>query len=260
MNFQFIAHRGASHDAPENTLAAIQLAWEQGADAVEIDCQITSDGHAVVFHDPDTRRSTAVDKVVSQTSLDDLRRLDVGASHGPEWAGQRIPTLAEVIDIVPPGKRLFIEVKSSNEITPRLTKTLREAARGTAELAAELVVTSFDVGVLHGVKQQLPHTTCYLVGRFVPEPELAVWVPTVQDLLRTARLAAANGLNVSDHPIVDRPFCDQVAAAGLELYVWTVDDPQRTAQLIDAGAAGVFTNRPGWLRQEVASLCSSPDN
>ncbi|MGB6044328.1 MAG: glycerophosphodiester phosphodiesterase family protein, partial [Pirellulales bacterium] len=66
--------------------------------------------------------------------------------------------------------------------------------------------------------------------------------------------------NVSDHPIVDRPFCDQVAAAGLELYVWTVDDPQRTAQLIDAGAAGVFTNRPGWLRQEVASLCSSPDN
>lgn len=248
MDFQLIAHRGASHDAPENTMVAIRLAWDQDADAVEIDCRVTADGYPIVFHDPTTLRMTAVEKHVSHSSLTELQELQVAAGH-PRYALQRIPTLAEVIKAVPAGKRLFVEVKSSTEIVRSLCQTLQNSPGD-----AQLVVTSYDSGVLHAVGQQLPDLTRYLVARFVPLPEADGVVPTVDDLTHAAQRVAANGLNVSDHLCVDRDFCDVVKSSGLEVYVWTVDDPQRAHQLMRAGAAGVFTNRPGWLRDEITKL------
>lgn len=248
MPFQLIAHRGASYDAPENTLAAVQLAWQQAADAVEIDCRVTADGYAIVVHDFDMWRSAGADWIVHETDLAKLRTLEIGKSDTSPSTGQQIPTLAEVIQTIPAGKRLLIEVKTSNEITGILTRIIRES--GTAP--QQLVVTSYDVGVLHGVRQALPDTTCYLVGRFVPDQARGGWLPAVDDLIRTARLAEANGLNVSDNQIIDQQFCHAVQAAGMELYVWTVDDPLRARELIDAGVQGIFTNRPGWLRRQLS--------
>ncbi|NIL95950.1 MAG: glycerophosphodiester phosphodiesterase [Planctomycetales bacterium] len=247
MAFQLIAHRGASHDAPENTLAAVQLAWQQQADAVEIDCRITADGHPVVIHDFDLRSAAGADWNIHETDLARLKTLTVGKSPSAAWPGQQVPTLAEVIQTIPDGKRLLIEIKTSNEITGPLTRTMREAGRA----AQQLVVTSYDVGVLYGVRQESPQTTCYLVGRFVPDPTRSRWWPGVDELIRIAELAKAQGLNVSDFPGLDRDFCRTVTATGMELYVWTVDDPQRARQLIDLGVQGLFTNRPGWLREQL---------
>src|SRR4051794_3938882 len=99
---EVIAHRGASHDAPENTLAAIKLAWQQEADAAEFDLHLSRDGKLVVIHDADTRRVAGVDKRVAEQTLAELRRLDVGAWKGPRFAGERIATLEEVLATVPP--------------------------------------------------------------------------------------------------------------------------------------------------------------
>src|SRR6478672_5367982 len=104
---QIIAHRGASFDAPENTLAAIRLGWDQGADGVEFDVRLSRDGQIVVIHDADTRRVANVDRLVSDQTVDELRQLDVGRWKGPQFAGERIPTLAEVLAIVPAGKTAF---------------------------------------------------------------------------------------------------------------------------------------------------------
>jgi glycerophosphoryl diester phosphodiesterase len=105
------AHRGASHDAPENTLAALRLGFEQGADAGECDVRLTSDGRVVLLHDEGTHRVAACNLVAARHSLESLRRADVGAWKGPRYAGERIPTLEEALAVVPAGRRLLVEIK-----------------------------------------------------------------------------------------------------------------------------------------------------
>ena len=105
-----IAHRGASHDAPENTLEAFRLAWEQGADAIEGDFRLTADRRIVCIHDATTARTGDRTLRVSRSRFDALRRVDVGAWKGARWRGASIPSLEEVLACVPAGKRLFIEL------------------------------------------------------------------------------------------------------------------------------------------------------
>ncbi|MEM7392442.1 MAG: glycerophosphodiester phosphodiesterase family protein [Verrucomicrobiota bacterium] len=93
-----VAHRGASKDAPENTLPAFNLAWEQGADAIEGDFHLTADDKIVCIHDRDTEEVASVKKIVRQSTLAELKRLDVGSWKGKQWADTRIPTLAEVFE------------------------------------------------------------------------------------------------------------------------------------------------------------------
>src|SRR5687768_9550612 len=92
-----IAHRGASHDAPENTLAAFKLAIEQGADGFEADFYLAKDGRVVCLHDPDTKRVAGKKLLVREASFAELRALDVGIWKGPQWKGERLPTLEEVL-------------------------------------------------------------------------------------------------------------------------------------------------------------------
>ena len=108
---KIIAHRGASHLAPENTLASVNLAWELGADAVEVDVHLTGDGRIVAIHDTTTGRTGGTQLEVAQTYSRHLRRLDVGRHKNHDFAGEPIPFLGEVLDTIPPGRHLFIEIK-----------------------------------------------------------------------------------------------------------------------------------------------------
>src|SRR5262249_52335116 len=129
-----IAHRGASLDAPENTLASARLGWEQGADAVEVDVRQSRDGHIVVIHDAHTRRTARVRKRVRAHSLAELRALDVGRWKHRHFAGERIPTLNEVIETVPPGKRLFVEIKSGPECLPQFVDTVKRSGKAPSQI------------------------------------------------------------------------------------------------------------------------------
>src|SRR5450631_4721748 len=106
-----VAHRGASADAPENTLAAFRLAWEQGADGIEGDFRLTAEGRIVCIHDEDTVRVAGSRHVVADASYNDLRALDVGSWKGKQWRSERIPLLEEVLADVPDGKQAFLELK-----------------------------------------------------------------------------------------------------------------------------------------------------
>src|SRR5438876_4057740 len=92
---EIIAHRGASADAPENTVAAFKLAFEQGADGFEADYCLTRDGKIICIHDENTQRTTGIDGVVSRMTLDELRRLDAGVWKGTKFIGEKLPTLQE---------------------------------------------------------------------------------------------------------------------------------------------------------------------
>ncbi|MES2695932.1 MAG: glycerophosphodiester phosphodiesterase family protein [Verrucomicrobiota bacterium] len=236
-----IAHRGASHDAPENTLAALRLAWSQDADAVEVDAHLTSDGRLAVIHDPDTRRTARVERLVAEMTLGELQRLDAGSWKAPMFAGEPIPALDAALLLVPAGRRIFVELKSGPEAVPELVRCLIRSRLNPAQV----VVIAFDFEVARAAKQQLARCeVCWLLERDSEAGRLE-W----KEIVRRARAARLDGLDLKAE-WVDREseLVAQTHAAGFKLYVWTVDDAPLARRLAAAGVDGITTNRPAWLR------------
>ncbi len=122
-----IAHRGASDKFPENTLIAFEEALAQGADALECDVHLSADGEVVVIHDETVDRTTDGTGAVAEMTLEVLRRLDAGSWKHSRFAGQRIPTLAEVVELAGDQADLFLEIKGrSPDLPRRLVEVLRE--------------------------------------------------------------------------------------------------------------------------------------
>ncbi|MBA4186638.1 MAG: glycerophosphodiester phosphodiesterase [Planctomycetaceae bacterium] len=242
---KIIGHRGASYDAPENTLASIRLAWEQHADAVEFDVWQSRDGEIVLLHDATTKRTGGVDRLVTDQTLEELRRLDVGSWKSAAFAGERIATLAEVLATVPTGKRALIEVKCGPEAVPELVRVL--AASGLAP--EQTVVISFHATVIAAVKRTRPDVPAYWVVNLVGEKR------TAEELIAIAGQIKADGLDLSATPeVLDRAFGSKVLAAGLLLCVWTVDTVELAHAMIAAGVECLTTNRPGWLREQLGTV------
>lgn len=248
---ELVAHRGESHDAPENTLAAIRLAWERGVDAVEFDVHLTADNKLIAIHDADTERVTAGRSklVVAQETADALRSLDVGAWKGPKFAGERAPMLDEVMATLPadPKKRLLIEVKVGLEATEPLAAAVEAAGRPPGQTA----VISFNLDTCRSVKARLPKLKVYYLSAFKQDQNTGEVTPTLQKLIRTAKEATLDGLDVSHKGPVDAAFVKQVHDAGLELHVWTVDDPADGRRMVKAGVDGLTTNRAAWMREQL---------
>lgn len=242
---EIVAHRGASHDAPENTVAAMRLAWEQKADAVECDIYLTRDGKIAVIHDKDTKRTAGTSKLVAQSTLAELRTLDVGTWKNAKYAGEKVPTLEEVLETVPEGKRIFIEVKCGPEIVPELGRVLAAAKRKPETTP----IISFNADVVKAVKESHPELPAYWVVSLDPkkgEP------PALKDLIARAKEIKADGLDLSASPRLDANAAKSVKAAGLRLFVWTVNDPALARRMVEVGVEGITTDRPGWLREQLA--------
>lgn len=242
---EIIAHRGASFDAPENTVAALRLGYAQGADAGELDIRLSQDGRIVVIHDADTARVSGHKQPVAVQTLAELRTRNAG--QWGQWQGsgfaEKIPELAEILALVPAGKRLFIETKVGVEILPELGRVIR--ASGLAP--AQLPLITFDLTTARAVKQQLPaHEVCWIVDH--PKTGTAI-----EELIQKAKDAGLDGLDLNHRFPIDAEFVRKVHAAGLKLYTWTVDDPVVARNLAAVGVNGITTNRPGWLREQLAT-------
>jgi glycerophosphoryl diester phosphodiesterase len=244
---EIIGHRGASHDAPENTLASVNLAWQQDADAVEIDVFLSRDGRIVALHDKTTKRLAGVDRPVSAQSFDELRKLDVGRWKGERFAGEQIPALAEVLATIPEGKRLFIEIKCGPEIVPELQRDLEAAGTSPQQTA----VISFSLDTVAAVKRALPKLDCLWIVELEPDERTGRLTPEVGELIDRAQSAGLDGLDIGNTPPVDREFVSTVKAAKLGLYVWTVNDAAAARRLRDLGVDGLTTDRPAWLREQL---------
>lgn len=248
---ELVAHRGESHDAPENTLAAVRLAWARGADAVELDVRLTADGRLIAIHDADTERVTGGGRklVVADHTADALRQLDGGAWKDPQFAGERLPTLEEVLATLPPDptKRFFIEVKAGPEAAGPLAAAIEAAGRPPAQTA----VISFNLDACRSVKQRLPELKVYHLSSFKRDEETGEVKPVVDDLIRDAKAANLDGLDLAFKGPIDAAFVKQVHDAGLEVHVWTVDDPADARRMAAAGVDGITTNRAAWMREQL---------
>ncbi len=248
-----VAHRGASHDAPENTMAAQRLAWQQGAEAVETDIHFTKDRGVIVIHDATVKRTTGAAGAIAELTLAEARRLDAGTWKAPRFAGEKLPLLAEQLAEIPAGKRIFVEIKIGPEIVPEL-KGIFAAARADER---NVTVISFNYESLKAVRQQLPRLpTQYLVGYRVPDPKAepnpkAKKQPTLDEVIAQAKAAKLTGLDLQHTWPLTKDDVARIRAAGLELHVWTVDDVAVARRWIELGVDSITTNRPGWLREQL---------
>ncbi len=242
---EIIAHRGSSWLAPENTLLAAQLAWREAADAIEADFRLTSDGHVVCIHDDTLKRTAGVDRLVRDLSLDELRRFDFGSWKAPQFAGQRIATLDELLATVPPGKRFYVEVKCGAEIVPELARVI--SACGLA--AKQIVSICLDPSVIAAIKRAIPQCAAYwVVQRKENSPD---WIRPIDEIFRGASEAKLDGLDLDATGPIDADLVKRAKSARLRLCAWTVDDPVLAQRLLDLGVEGITTNKPGWLREQL---------
>jgi glycerophosphoryl diester phosphodiesterase len=243
---EIIAHRGASYIAPENTMASFKLGWEKGAD-VELDVYLTKDNRIVVIHDKTTKRTAVTDVNVADSTSEELRKLDVGSFKSDQYAGEKIPFLADVVKTIPPGRKLFVEIKCGKEILPYLKELLAESGK-----MSRIVIIGFDLDTVTMSKEMIDVPTYWLRGTEKTK-DTEQWIPHDPQLVQTAKDKGLDGLDVH-YAGVTKEFVDAVKAAGQKLYVWTVDDPEEAARLVRLGVDGITTNRPEWLREQLKGL------
>lgn len=234
-----IAHRGASAYAPENTIAAFELAIQQGADMVELDVQRSADGTLIIFHDETTERWDGQRKLAIECSLDELRQLDIG--------GERIATLQETCEFAKSHSlALNVELKGFG-IGADVCRILRET--GVEEL---VLFSSFVPEALREVQAISPHIPrAYLMGTDTLRPKVRLRESWPLTALRQEEVQVW-------HPAYQIPFLSRVIPvvkrAGYGINVWTVNDPRRMRQLIELGVDGIITDTPDVLRRIVDEL------
>ena len=243
---EIVAHRGASHDAPENTIAAFQLAWKKHADGIEGDFLLTSDKQVICLHDKDTKRVANQNLTVSKSTYSQMRNLDVGSWKSAKYRGERIPTLQEVLEIVPAGKYLLIEIKTGPEILPHLSKVLRSSTLKPDQMR----IIAFDAEVIAGVRKEFPQLKAHWLTSFKQDKATGEWTPGLDSILKTARRINASGVDVkAENEVVDQDFVDAIHAAGLEFHVWTINDPEKARRYDELGVDSITTDRPQLLRE-----------
>ncbi|HUU13722.1 MAG TPA: glycerophosphodiester phosphodiesterase family protein [Terriglobia bacterium] len=237
-----IAHRGAAADAPENTLVAFELALGQGADAIELDVHLSADGVPVVIHDMRLDRTTSGKGLVRKHTAAEIRRLDAGswfnrrypAKARPNYSAQRIPMLAEVLGWVRAHQcRVFVEIKTGGKTYPGIeAKVLEEIYR--AGVAPGATIMSFDQEILRGIRKLDPGIA---LGTSSDRP-----VPT----LRRARLLSARFV-VPHWALATPRFIRRAHEAGLQVIVWTVNQPRAMRRMLANAVDGIITDYPARL-------------
>ena len=221
------AHRGASAHAPENTLAALELAVAQGAEMAEVDAQLSADGQVVLIHDETLDRTTSGSGTVASVSLELLRGLDAGAWFGEVWWGEKIPTLAEVLDAV--GTRLTLNIELKGAAGPELEQAVVRLVNG-AGLADRCLLTSFDHARIDRLASADHRFQLgYIIG---------------QEAWRAELLAAPVQVLSVERRQVDAALVAAAHEVGKEVHVWTVNEEEEMRAMIGLGVDAVITNYP----------------
>lgn len=244
-----VGHRGASFDAPENTLAAFKLAWEQHADGVEGDFYVTKDQQVVCIHDADTKRTAGEKRIVAQSTLAELRELEYGKWKNPKFAGEPIPTFQEVLDAIPAGKLFVIELKVGPEIVPLIKKSLDKELGAAA--GKKFLIISFNADTVAKCKELLPSIRAHWLTGFKQDKKTGQWTPNADSICEVVAECKADGVGMKgETEVVDQRFVQQLREKGCrEFHVWTIDEVKDAVFFKGLGAIGITTNRPALIRE-----------
>lgn len=244
---QRVAHRGGAALAPENTLAAFRQALTFPIDAIELDVQMSRDGHAVVFHDESVARLTGGQGNLLDLDFADLRALDVATNFPGSWPQpQYIPTLREVLELAQQGDtQVYIEIKSSkrgNKYSryPGIAEAVVQEVLAT-DMLAQVMIMAFDWEILPYIKKLAPTVqTGALVSADVWQAQAAEAVPALVERVTALRCEWIH----MDYKLFTSEMPRSVHAHGLRLGIWTVNDVAGLQHLVHAGVDALTTDRP----------------
>ena len=242
---EIVAHRGASKDAPENTLASIELAIEQGADIVEFDVQLTKDNVIVLMHDYTLRRTT---NMTTQTRLDtlnyaDIANLDAGSWFSPEFAGEKIPTFIEALILIDKRIRIFVDIKTNSAVMDeQLVQTLE-----IFDMVDQAVVLSKSRAQLVRIKALNPEIkTLLLLSSFYGDQGQLIFDDVI-DYYGLEQRFVVNNLGI----------IKELQSRGKKVYAWTVTETRDMERIAGYGLDGIITARPYIAREVLYSYRTS---
>jgi glycerophosphoryl diester phosphodiesterase len=232
-NVAIIAHRGASGAAPENTIAAFERAIADGADWIELDVQENADGTVVVAHDSDFMKTARVNLKVWNATDDDLRDIDIGSWFGPEFAGERPPTLRQALELARGELGVVIELKyygHDHQLEPRVVDIVEETG-----MVSDVMVMSLKLPGLQKAAALRPDWTYGLLN-----------TASVGDLTRLNLAFLALNASAASRGMIRRAH-----SRGMKLYVWTVNDPVQMSVMMSRGVDGLITDEPALARRVI---------
>lgn len=239
---QVIAHRGYSKVAPENTLSAFQAALDAGVDAVELDVRITKDEQLVVMHDEEVGRTTDGEGPVDEMTLEQLKSFDAGGWFGPQFKGEKIPTLDEALALIKGRANVLVEIKSRN-------------SKRTPELVAESLIR-------HGMTDQAMVISFYEMPMYKSRELLprtstgALIAPMLSPTNRAHSMRASAAL--AFHKNVQRRTVETAHAAGLRVNVWTVNEAEAMKAMVKSGVDGIITDDVALLKTVLETEFNPP--
>lgn len=225
-------HRGAKAYAPMNTMAAFELAAEQGAHGVELDVHRSADGYPVILHDFTIDSTTDGSGTITDMTLAQIRELDAGSWFDERFAGAKIPTLDEVFEAL--GDRLLfnVEIKSEQQTSDGVEQVVADCIR-RHNMTERVIVSSFNPLVLKNFRQVMPEVPLgYLVYEGIPE--------SVRAMIQPDEYEAYHPHDV----MIDAVLMAQARKHGHQVNTWTVNDPQRARELAKLGVSVIISDNP----------------
>lgn len=246
-NFVVIAHRGASFYAPENTHSAFELAIEMEAEMIELDLMMSKDGVPVVIHDDNLERTTGVVGAVSDHTLEELKQFETGAWFSEKFAGESFPTLEEVLAYTKHTIAVNIEIKTE-AVTDDIEGGIVDKAIALVKAAGiekEVIFSSFDYRVMEHLNLLAPDIPKALLYESSQSGNL-----TPTQLVEKYKVDAFN----CSHRQLSEEWIEELTAAQIPFFIYTVNDEELMKTLIKSGAAGIFSDKPDVLKEVVENL------
>ncbi len=232
------AHRGASGNFPENTLLAMKKAIEKGADYSELDVQESSDGILVLYHDKNLQRTSGINRNMWEMPYDSLLKLEAGNWLNPNFKGEPIPRLIDVINLVRGKMKLNIEIKMNGhqkQLTEKVVQMVEEN-----NFISDCILTSFDLDEIDKVKSLNKEIKVgYILGR----------MPKDRDIYSSD----IDLLSVSGK-LINKDFIEKAQKHNLEVHVWTINKKENMRKLIDLGVDNIITDYPSLLQDVINKI------
>lgn len=249
-NLKIIAHRGASFDAPENTLASVNLAWAQNIDYVEVDVKLTKDNIVAVFHDDTTYRYNGLDTLLDHYNYKELQTIDVGVFKGEQWKNERIPTLEQVLKTIPTNGTLVVELKDG----PEMESALTELGKKHPKIWKQLEFISFNYETICMTKKIFPNNKCLWLLDLDYNSETAKNVPSNKEIIHKVKQHNLDGINVFAGELANKSFFKTMHQENFEIYLWTINEVAHAKHYIPFSPHGITTDRPQWMKEQLNIL------
>ncbi len=246
-NLKIIAHRGASFDAPENTLASVNLAWSQNIHDVEVDVKLTKDNILIVFHDETTIRFNQINKPVREYNFKELSAIDVGIFKGEQWKNEFIPSLEAVLKTIPASRKLVVELKDG----PEMENALVRLEKNNANIWKQLEFISFKYETICMAKKIFPSNKCLWLLNLDYDSETKKNAPSNKDIIHKIKQHNLDGIDVFAGEIANELFFKTMHQENFEIYLWTINTIEHAKQYLSFSPHGLTTDKPKWMKEQL---------